>query len=197
MGQNPKCPGYIWGKNQGDKLKYISLTGLFTQQPSPMLAKYNINSKLASASGCHVFLRYTRCRPTHPIPVQCWASVTAHCCFNADKLSMTLAQHYSNTGSSVYLAAERPSKHCFNVGPASSTLARYWNGIAWLSPCLLTAMRMTLSYPDARKATSQITDTLAQCWCDDGPPSATVGQHYLNQALITNMIMNIIFSQHF
>ena len=52
-----------------------------------------------------VSLRYTRCRPTHPISAQCWASVAAHCWFNADKLSTTLAQHYSNTGSAVYLAA--------------------------------------------------------------------------------------------
>ena len=29
----------------------------------------------------------------------------AHCWFNADKSSTTLAQHYSNTGSAVYLAA--------------------------------------------------------------------------------------------
>ena len=70
---------------------------------------------------------------THDVglPVQCWASVeahswrsrrsqpevsdrhpvhTTHCCFNADKSSTTLAQHYSNTGSGVYLAAKPQPK---------------------------------------------------------------------------------------
>ena len=43
-------------------------------------------------------------------------------------------------------------------------------------------MRVTLSYPDAKKATSQITRyRIAQCWCNDGPPSATLGQHYPSQ----------------
>ena len=48
---------------------------------------------------------YTRCRPTHPIRVQCWASVAAHCWLYVDKSSTTLAKHYSNTGSALYLAA--------------------------------------------------------------------------------------------
>ena len=36
---------------------------------------------------------YRGCRPTHQIPVQCWASVAAHCWFNAGQSSTTLAQH--------------------------------------------------------------------------------------------------------
>ena len=43
------------------------------------------------------------------------------------------------------------------------------------------AMPVTLYYPDARKATSQITRHIGQCWCNDEPLSATLGQHYLNQ----------------
>ena len=35
--------------------------------------------------------------------------------------------------------------------------------------------------PFARKATTQITDTLAQCWCNAGLPSAMLGQHYSTQ----------------
>ena len=34
---------------------------------------------------------YRGCRPTHQIPVQCWASVTVHCRFNAGLSSTTLA----------------------------------------------------------------------------------------------------------
>ena len=53
------------------------------------------------------------------------------------------------------------------------------------------AMRVTLTYPDARKTTSQTNDTLAQCWCIDGTPCATLGQHYLNQNLLrSNHIYN-------
>ena len=36
---------------------------------------------------------YRGCRPTHQILVQCWASVAAHCWFNACQSSMTLVQH--------------------------------------------------------------------------------------------------------
>ena len=42
---------------------------------------------------------YTRCRTTHPILVQCWTIVAAHCWFNTDQSSTTLAQRYFNTGS--------------------------------------------------------------------------------------------------
>ena len=37
---------------------------------------------------------------------------------------MTLAQHYFNTGSSVYLAAERPSKHCQSPNTVSMSARR-------------------------------------------------------------------------
>ena len=43
-----------------------------------------------------VSLQYTRCRPTHPLSVQWWARVAAHCWFNAGQLCTTLPQHYSN-----------------------------------------------------------------------------------------------------
>ena len=66
-----------------------------------MLAK--IHSILARVSTIHMIIY----RPTYPIPVQCWASIAAHFWFNAEKLFTTLTQHYSNTGSAVYLAAAR------------------------------------------------------------------------------------------
>ena len=75
-------------------------------------AKKWVKSEVGRIHNCQDS-RAPSCRPAHPISVQCWAaSVAANCCFNADKLSTTLAQQYSNTGSSVYLAAARPSRHC-------------------------------------------------------------------------------------
>ena len=66
-----------------------------------------------------------------------------------------------------------------------STLAQHWNNIGWLSRVCWDyriAMRVTLSYPGAKKATSQITRyRMAQCRCNVGPPSATLGQHDPNQ----------------
>ena len=48
------------------------------------------------------FIRYLpvnsalRCRPTHPIYVQCSARVAAHCWFNAGQSCTTLAQHHTD-----------------------------------------------------------------------------------------------------
>ena len=52
---------------------------------------------------------YTQCRPTHPIQFQCWASVAAHCWFNAGQSYSTLAQHWNRIGwfSCVYLTTIR------------------------------------------------------------------------------------------
>ena len=38
---------------------------------------------------------YTQWSPTQPIPVQCWASVAAHCWVNVDQ---SLAQHWNRIG---------------------------------------------------------------------------------------------------
>ena len=60
-----------------------------------------INSTIIAGSGQHSFdtcqrivlrmsLRYTRCRPTLPISVQCCARVAAHCWFNAGQCAMSI-----------------------------------------------------------------------------------------------------------
>ena len=36
---------------------------------------------------------YRGCRPTHQIPVQCWASIATHCWFDAVQSSTTLTHH--------------------------------------------------------------------------------------------------------
>ena len=98
----------------------------------------------------------------------------------------------------LYTLHQHISKHmpftrsCFNVELQPSTLAQHWV----IVPCLLgychIAMRVTLSYPDAKKATSQITRyRIAQCWCNDRPPSATLGHHYPNQNPLSSWYNNI------
>ena len=111
-------------------------------------------------SGATRVSTYTRCRYTHPISVRCWASVAAHCWFNANKLSMPLAQHYSNTGSAVYLAAAPQANTC-HLPNTVSMLAQYlwrWPNIeTTLDDCPVFAwntMRVTHFSPPpvARKA---------------------------------------------
>ena len=48
---------------------------------------------LHSFNNCLRCTSYRGCRPAHQIPVQCWASVAAHCWFNASQSFTTLAQH--------------------------------------------------------------------------------------------------------
>ena len=105
-------------------------------------------NSLASESRCCVSLRctsYTRCRPTRPIPVQCWVSVSGHCWFNAGQSSTMLAQHMAFT------------QCCFNVDPQSSTLTQQWSSIGWLFSVCSNCVRVTLSSPVAISDTSQIT----------------------------------------
>ena len=66
------------------------------------------------------------------------ASVAAHCWFNADKSSTTLAQHYSNTWSAVYVDVASILPHYYNAGDPS------------------IPRRMTLSSRVDRKTTTQI-----------------------------------------
>ena len=46
-----------------------------------------------SSNTCLRCTSYRGCGPTHQILVQCWASIAAHCWFNAGQSSTTLAQH--------------------------------------------------------------------------------------------------------
>ena len=117
----------------------------------------NIHSVLASES-----LRCTRFRPSHPISVQCWANVAAHCWFNADKLSTTLAQHSSNTGFAVYLAAAPQANTCHSPNTVlmlAQRLRRWLNVEAALGDCPVfawTAMRV--SHCSSRRKKSHYPD---------------------------------------
>ena len=90
------------------------------------------------------------------------------------------------------------NQNCFNVDPQSSTLVRHWNTLGdctIFSNCWI--ILVTFKNPGVRNTKKH--DTLAQCWCNTGPPSATLGQHYSNQnqqLLTTNIIVNIIISEH-
>ena len=110
-----------------------------------------------------------------------------------NELSMTLAQHYSNTGSAVYLAAAPQQTRAIypiilqcwpNVFAVGPTLKQHWV----IVPCLLPPLCWwRFAPPIARKATTQITHTLAQ--------------HYSSLILSSpdhDIIMNIlIFSAFF
>ena len=105
MGHNPKC-----------------LQRVLIPPPSPVLA--NIQSILAydvpdtedvGPGG----------RPTHQIPVQCWASVAANYWFNrktnlSPGLLYTLHKHVAF------------NQYCFNVDSQSSMLDSHQNSIGWL-----------------------------------------------------------------
>ena len=126
-------------RNQGDKLKYISLTFIYSTTIAGA-GKHILASK--SCCPCLYDTHLKRCRATHPISIQCWASVATHCWFNADKLSTTLAQHYSNTGFAINLAAAPQQTRAIyqilfqcwpNVFEAGPTLKQHWV----IVPCLL------------------------------------------------------------
>ena len=81
-----------------------------TKETSSNISSTCIPSTTVAGAGQHSFntgllyTRYRACMPTHQIPAQCWASVSAHCWFNAGQLSATLVQHLSITRSVVYFA---------------------------------------------------------------------------------------------
>ena len=68
-----------------------------------------------------VSLKYTRCRPTHPISLQWWARVAAHCWFNAGQFCTTLAQHHSTSVCSNHRTA---NQCCVNVDPTCLTMVQ-------------------------------------------------------------------------
>ena len=133
-----------------------------------------------------VSLRCTRCRPTHPISVQKWARVAAHCCFNAGQLCTTLALHHPNTDQmhdSSTPASTEITRRLTNV--ASMLIQRVWrwpnNNPAFCIHRLLRGnyYRGDNLIPSGQKG--HYPDTLAQLWNNVGPPSPTLGQHYSNQ----------------
>ena len=92
-----------------------------------------------------VSIRYTRCRPTHPISVQWWARVEAHCWFNAGRLCAkpTRLQHWPNTWffyTSIYSNHWTANQCCFNVDPACLTMAQQ-------QPSILYAVCFTIGVP--------------------------------------------------
>ena len=101
-----------------------------TKETSSNIYSTCIPSTTIAGAGQHSFNICLRCTsyrgrsPTHQIPVQCWASIAAHCWFNAGQLSTTLVQHYSITGSVVYFAQTRGIQPML-FDPQSSTLVRH------------------------------------------------------------------------
>ena len=117
-----------------------------TKKTSSNISSPCIPSTTRAGAGQHSFntcLRctsYRGCRPTHQIPIQCWASIAAHCWFNAGQSFTTLAQHNSITGSLVYFAQIRGIQpmlfQCWlTVLDAGPSLKQHWE----IVQCFLTA----------------------------------------------------------
>ena len=157
----------------------------------------NIHSILDGGSCCRVSLQctlYTQCRLTHPSPVQCWASVAAHCRFNAGQSSTTLTEHYSNACSAVYFAvAPQPTPSTFDANPIVKSHRL-------IVPCLLRLRHCYAgdTFSPCRRKGHYPYNTIH--WTNAGPLSAMLGQHYSNLfPLISNHEYNCgyIFSQQF
>ena len=82
-----------------------------------------------------------------------------------------------------------------SVSDVGLTLKQHWEIVS----CLLGDFYADDAFtpPSPEKTLPRYHDTLAQCWCHAGPPSATLGQHYSNQKpfklLITNVIVIFFF----
>ena len=127
MCQNPKCPGYNQGKNQGDKFEYI-FDVVFLPPPSPVLAK--IHSRLAYDVTCTedvgppTKFRFNVGPALQPID---------------DSMLVNRLRRWPNTNLSqglLYTLRKHVTcnQRCFNVDPQSSTVARHWNSIGWMYP---------------------------------------------------------------
>ena len=100
MGLNPRCSRY----NQ--RLFISKISDIIRMKEPRRLVKYIstcIPSTTIAGAAQHLFntclrcILYRGCRPTHQIPVQCWASVPAHCWFNA----VNRLRHPPNTNPSL------------------------------------------------------------------------------------------------
>ena len=141
MGQNPKCPGYNWGKNQGYKFKYIfdvysfhhhrRCWPTFIQYLSmmyfvkrmydpPTKFRFSVGPASQPIAGSMPVNRLRRWPNTNPSP----------------GLLYTLRKHVAFT------------QCCFNVDPHSSTLARHWNSIGWFYRVFWLRETLFISAPE-------------------------------------------------
>ena len=119
MGQNQLglglCPGYKERTKKTNKIysNYLQRDISFTTIADAAQHSFNPCLRWTSYSLTED-VDLTLGRPTHQIPVQCWASVTAHCWFNGGQLSTSLRKHVAFT------------QCCFNMLTHS---LRRWPGI--------------------------------------------------------------------
>ena len=134
---------------------YIQRVGLFFPPPSRVLV--NIHA--------------TQCRPAHPIPVQCWASIAAHCWFNAGKLYSPLAQHWNRIWwlSRVYVESAQYSAQYIGQ---NCTLQTFWGTVypqhRWQTSDP-TRIRTKFLWPDKDSNQRPL-----MCELQPGPASITV-----------------------
>ena len=150
-----------------------------------------------------IFIRYlptmylvvlVSCRPTHQIPVQCWASV-------AGRMTINRLRRWPNTNpllGLLYILRKHVAftQCCFNVDPVPDAGPTLGDCTVLTDCCIVNAS-------DAFHSCARIIrkqNTLAQCWINAGPMSAPLGQHYSTRtlyALITIFNRECIFSKHF
>ena len=138
---------------------------------------------------------HTRCRPTHPIPIQCWASVAS---------STTLIQRYTN---STTTASTATTGRLTNVASLSKHVCRWPDNNPTF--CIHTLPHRTAAialcgwrfYRCLKKGNypnnTYIGPIVKYCWatvCDAG---STLYLPRPFKLLNTNIIVNVFFSEHF
>ena len=118
MDQNPKCPGY----RLIEEITKKTTSNIYsTWIPSTTIA----GAYQHSFNTCLQCISYRGCRPTHQIPVQCWASIAAHCWFNAGQ-SDTLKEQHGRVVDIRYFCAFQKLHLCWYQGNILCNLVLIW-----------------------------------------------------------------------
>ena len=139
MGQNPKCTGLIKERTKETSSNIYSTFFLSTTIAGAGQHSFNI---------CLQCTSYRGCRPTHQIPVQCWAI--------AGSMPVNRIRRWPNTKLSpglLYTLRKHVALNqcCFNIDPQSSTLDVIETSLGdctVFSDCCI--LLVTLEYPGAR-----------------------------------------------
>ena len=149
-----------------------------------------ITSTTIAGAGQHSFhacLRYTSnrgCRPTLQIPVQRCSPLLVQCRSIVYDADPSLIYHQ------VCCILCASTCHSTNTVSILTHSPRRWTVIetalgdcTFFSECCI--MLVTFKIPAPETNTRQH-DTLAHCWCNAEPPSATLGQHYSYQTRLSS-----------
>ena len=187
MGLNLKCPGYNWGKKQGDKFKYIFDVYSFHHHRRcwPTFIPYLPTMYLIEDVGLPTKCRFDVGPALQPIV----GSMPVCRLRRLPNTNLSLGRLYTLRKHVAFYQC------CFNADPHhSSTLDRHWNIIGWLYRVF-----WLLHYAGDTKhqITRYIGPMPMQCWatvCVNGP---AIFQPNPFKLLATNIIVNIFFLNTF